>query len=74
MNFIMLFNLMIHKDVEVYFDAMLDTKKTYTKFHVVIVFDVTYKTNNFSMSFPSFTCVNHHRQPVLLGCVLLSDE
>ncbi|XP_074342976.1 protein FAR1-RELATED SEQUENCE 7-like [Apium graveolens] len=49
-------------------------RKSYMKFCDVIVFDVTYKTNNFSMPFAPFTGVNHHRQSILLGCALLSDE
>ena len=43
-------------------------------FSDVIVFDVTYKTNNFSMPFAPFTGVNHHRQSILFGCALLSDK
>ncbi|KAK1390280.1 hypothetical protein POM88_018458 [Heracleum sosnowskyi] len=49
-------------------------RESYMKFSDVIVFDVTYKTNNFSMPFAHFTTVNHHRQSILLGCALLSDE
>ena len=49
-------------------------RKSYKKISDVIVFDVTYKTNSFSMPFASFTGVNHHRQSTLFGCALLSDE
>ncbi|XP_074352243.1 protein FAR1-RELATED SEQUENCE 5-like [Apium graveolens] len=49
-------------------------RKSYIKFCDVIVFVVTYKTNNFSMPFAPFTGVNQHRQSILLGCALLSDE
>lgn len=48
--------------------------KSYKNFSDVKVFDVTYRTNNFSMPFAPFTGVNHHRQSILFGCALLSDE
>ncbi|XP_020266769.1 protein FAR1-RELATED SEQUENCE 5-like [Asparagus officinalis] len=40
----------------------------------VFVFDVTYRTNKFSLPFAPFTGVNQHRQSTLLGCALLADE
>lgn len=40
----------------------------------VLVFDVTYKTNNLMMPFAPFIGVNHHRQTILFGCALLTDE
>ncbi|XP_020266589.1 protein FAR1-RELATED SEQUENCE 8-like [Asparagus officinalis] len=46
----------------------------YLQFSDVIVFDVTYRTNKFSLPFSSFTGVNHHRQSTLLGSALLTDE
>ncbi|XP_019451848.1 PREDICTED: protein FAR1-RELATED SEQUENCE 7-like [Lupinus angustifolius] len=49
-------------------------RNAYLKFCDVIVFDVTYKTNSFSMSFAPFIGVNHHRQSTLFGCALLADE
>ncbi|KAL6558720.1 hypothetical protein OROMI_019070 [Orobanche minor] len=49
-------------------------RKSYLQFHDVIVFDVTYRTNNFSMPFAPFTGVNHHTQSILFGCALLADE
>ncbi|KAK8938415.1 Protein FAR1-RELATED SEQUENCE 5 [Platanthera zijinensis] len=50
------------------------SRNDYFTFGDVIVFDVTYKTNKFMMPFASFTGVNHHRQSILFGCALLSDE
>ncbi|XP_020251033.1 protein FAR-RED IMPAIRED RESPONSE 1-like [Asparagus officinalis] len=50
------------------------SRATYLKFNDVIVFDVTYKTNKFSLPFAPFTGVNHHRQSTLFGCALLADE
>ncbi|KAK8914439.1 Protein FAR1-RELATED SEQUENCE 2 [Platanthera zijinensis] len=49
-------------------------RNDYIMFEDVIIFDVTYKTNNLSLSFAPFTGVNHHRQSILLGCALLSYE
>lgn len=33
-----------------------------------------YRANHLCLPFASFTGVNHHRQPTLFGCALLSDE
>ncbi|XP_074342290.1 protein FAR1-RELATED SEQUENCE 5-like [Apium graveolens] len=76
------------RDFEFYYAIQLDetqsyrsifwrdsrARKSYMKFHDVIVFDVTYKINNFSMSFAPLTGVNQHRQSILFGCALLSNE
>ena len=37
------------------------SRSNYIHFGDVLVFDVTYRTNNFSMPFAPFTGVNHHR-------------
>ena len=50
------------------------SRANYMNFGDVVMFDVTYRTNNFSMPFAPFTGVNHHRQSTLFGCVLLVDE
>lgn len=50
------------------------TRNSYMSFSDVVVFDVTYMTNNFSMPFAPFTGVNHHMQSTLFGCALLADE
>ncbi|KAK8919006.1 Protein FAR1-RELATED SEQUENCE 5 [Platanthera zijinensis] len=76
------------KDPNFYFSLELDNneilrsifcadscaRNDYIMFGDVIIFDVTYKTNNLSLSFAPFTGVNHHRKSILLGCVLLFDE
>lgn len=49
-------------------------RNSYLLFSDVPVFDVTYRTNNFSLPFASFTGVNHHFQYALFGCALLADE
>ncbi|VFQ65226.1 unnamed protein product [Cuscuta campestris] len=45
-----------------------------TQFGDAVVFDTTYRRGNHSVPFASFIGVNHHRQPVLLGCALIADE
>lgn len=45
-----------------------------TQFGDAIVFDTTYRRGSYSVPFASFVGVNHHRQPVLLGCALVADE
>ena len=40
----------------------------------VITFDTTYLTNPYKMPFALFVGVNHHRQSILLGCGLISNE
>ncbi|KAK8945032.1 Protein FAR1-RELATED SEQUENCE 5 [Platanthera zijinensis] len=76
------------KDPNFYFSLELDNndilrsifwadsraRNDYIMFGDVIVFDVAYKTNNLLLPFAPFTGVNHHRQSILLGCALLSDE
>ncbi|XP_024996074.1 protein FAR1-RELATED SEQUENCE 7-like [Cynara cardunculus var. scolymus] len=45
-----------------------------TQFGDAIVFDTSYRRGSFTVPFASFVGVNHHRQPVLLGCALIADE
>ncbi|GFQ01281.1 protein far1-related sequence 12 [Phtheirospermum japonicum] len=45
-----------------------------SQFGDAVVFDTTYRRGNYSVPFASFLGVNHHRQPVLLGCALVADE
>ncbi|KAH6776949.1 FAR1-related sequence 7 [Perilla frutescens var. hirtella] len=45
-----------------------------TQFGDAIVFDTTYRRSSYSVPIASFVGVNHHRQPVLLGCALVADE
>ncbi|XP_068655174.1 protein FAR1-RELATED SEQUENCE 6-like [Aristolochia californica] len=40
----------------------------------VIKFDTTYLTSKYDMPFAPFVGTNHHGQPVLLGCSILSSE
>ncbi|KAK4748906.1 hypothetical protein SAY87_015492 [Trapa incisa] len=45
-----------------------------SQFGDVVVFDTSYRNGDYSVPFATFTGVNHHRQPVLLGCALIADE
>ncbi|KAK1430838.1 hypothetical protein QVD17_13880 [Tagetes erecta] len=45
-----------------------------TQFGDAIVFDTSYRRSNYTVPLASFVGVNQHRQPVLLGCALISDE
>lgn len=45
-----------------------------TQFGDAIVFDTSYRRGNYTVPFASFSGINHHRQPVLLGCALIADE
>ncbi|XP_077228421.1 protein FAR1-RELATED SEQUENCE 5-like [Tasmannia lanceolata] len=75
------------EDPEFFFSLELDTdmslrsmfwadaraRESYRSFSDITVFNVTYKTNWYSMSFAPFTRVNHHKQCTLFGCALLAD-
>lgn len=51
-----------------------ESRKSYLYFGDSIVFDTTYNTNKYNMLFAPFVGVNHHRQTIIFGCGLLSDE
>ncbi|XP_027363279.1 protein FAR-RED IMPAIRED RESPONSE 1 isoform X8 [Abrus precatorius] len=46
----------------------------YLSFSDVVSFDTTYIKSNDKLPFAPFVGVNHHSQPILLGCALISDE
>ncbi|XP_058103097.1 protein FAR1-RELATED SEQUENCE 5-like isoform X2 [Magnolia sinica] len=50
------------------------SRMAYKYFGDVVNLDMTYKMNQYRLSFVSFTGVNHHLQTVLFGCALLTDE
>ncbi|XP_058223076.1 protein FAR1-RELATED SEQUENCE 5-like [Rhododendron vialii] len=56
------------------FWADATARKSYQYFGDVVIFDTTYNTNRYRMIFAPILGVNHHRQTMLFGCVLLSDE
>jgi hypothetical protein len=67
-------SLMMWGFVEAFFWADGRACTTYMQFLDVVVFDVTYKTNEFKLPFAPFTGVKHHVQSTLFGCSLLADE
>jgi MULE transposase domain len=46
----------------------------YDKFGDVVVFDITYRTNNYDMPLANFVGVNNHLQSIFFGCALLQDK
>ncbi|KAL0376542.1 UNVERIFIED_CONTAM: protein FAR1-RELATED SEQUENCE 7 [Sesamum calycinum] len=44
------------------------------QFGDAVVFDTTYRRGSYSVPFASFVGVNHHRQPLLLGCAIIAEE
>ncbi|KAL3821592.1 hypothetical protein ACJIZ3_007497 [Penstemon smallii] len=49
-------------------------RKDYTSFNDVVFFDTCYIKSNEKVPIALFLGVNHHFQPMLLGCALLADE
>ncbi|XP_009767065.1 protein FAR-RED IMPAIRED RESPONSE 1 isoform X1 [Nicotiana sylvestris] len=50
------------------------SRKDYVSFSDVVFFDTSYTKSNEKMPFVLFVGVNHHCQPMLLGCALVADE
>ncbi|XP_042380975.1 protein FAR1-RELATED SEQUENCE 5-like [Zingiber officinale] len=50
------------------------SRRAYSIFGDVVVFDTTYNTNKYDLIFASFVGVNHHHQTIIFGCGFLSDE
>ncbi|KAJ6725373.1 PROTEIN FAR1-RELATED SEQUENCE 12-RELATED [Salix purpurea] len=45
-----------------------------SQFGDVVVLDTSYRKTNYLVPFATFVGVNHHKQPVLLGCALIANE
>ncbi|XP_042458601.1 protein FAR1-RELATED SEQUENCE 5-like [Zingiber officinale] len=50
------------------------SRRAYSVFGDVVVFDTTYNTNKYGLIFALFVGVNHHHQTTVFGCGFLSDE
>lgn len=50
------------------------SRKDYISFNDVVFFDTSYTKSNEKMPIALFLGVNHHFQPMMLGCALLADE
>jgi zinc finger SWIM domain-containing protein 3 len=46
----------------------------YEAFGDVVIFDSTYQTNLYNMTFVPFIGLNHHRSTVIFGCEIISHE
>ncbi|XP_059668971.1 protein FAR1-RELATED SEQUENCE 5-like [Cornus florida] len=57
-----------------YFWVDPHARKAYNFFNDVVVFDMTYNTNRYSLIFAPLTGVNHHGKTIIFGCGFLSDE
>ncbi|KAG8364535.1 hypothetical protein BUALT_Bualt18G0007200 [Buddleja alternifolia] len=49
-------------------------RKDYISFNDVVFFDTSYLKSNEKMPIALFIGVNHHFQPMLIGCALVADE
>ncbi|XP_011623480.1 protein FAR1-RELATED SEQUENCE 5 isoform X1 [Amborella trichopoda] len=50
------------------------SRMSYNYFGDTVIFDTTYKMNQYRLPFVFFAGVNHHHQPVLFGCALILNE
>ncbi|XP_058180136.1 protein FAR1-RELATED SEQUENCE 5-like [Rhododendron vialii] len=57
-----------------YFWADATSRKSYQYFGDVVVFDITYYANKYSLIFAPILGVNHHKQTTLLGYAFLNDK
>ncbi|GFP91488.1 protein far1-related sequence 5 [Phtheirospermum japonicum] len=56
------------------FWADSDSRNSYAVFGDAIVFDTTYNTNKYGLYLAPFVGVNNHRQTIVFGCGLISDQ
>ncbi|XP_073121116.1 protein FAR1-RELATED SEQUENCE 5-like [Henckelia pumila] len=56
------------------FWADVVSRRAYSSFGDVVVFDTTYNTNKYGMIFARLIGVNHNHQTIVFGCGFLSDE
>ncbi|KAI0494289.1 hypothetical protein KFK09_024421 [Dendrobium nobile] len=50
------------------------SRAAYQYYNDVVALDTSYVINKYDLPLATFVGVNHHGQPVLLGCALLADE
>ncbi|XP_024178948.1 protein FAR1-RELATED SEQUENCE 5-like [Rosa chinensis] len=50
------------------------SRRAYSFYGDVIIFDTTYNTNRYGMIFAPFTGVNNHGQTIIFACAFLNDE
>nr|XP_011462987.1 PREDICTED: protein FAR1-RELATED SEQUENCE 5-like isoform X2 [Fragaria vesca subsp. vesca] len=50
------------------------SRRAYSFYGDVVIFDTTYNTNRYGMIFAPFTGVNNHGQTIIFACAFLNDE
>ncbi|XP_050230035.1 protein FAR1-RELATED SEQUENCE 9 isoform X2 [Mercurialis annua] len=63
-----------HQSLANLFWADASSKLNYHYFGDAVLFDPLYRTNPYTIPFAAFTGLNHHGQPILLGCALIFNE
>ncbi|KAK9681565.1 hypothetical protein RND81_10G011300 [Saponaria officinalis] len=53
-------------------DSMM--KEDYLLYHDVVIFDTTYRTNQYNLICGALVGINNHRSNIMFGCAFLSDE
>jgi len=56
------------------FWADVDSRLGYLFHGDVVVFDTTYRTNNYGMPFVPFVGLTHHHTPAFFGCGIITDQ
>ncbi|KAM3343971.1 hypothetical protein P3S68_026061 [Capsicum galapagoense] len=68
-------NFEMHKEnAQSLLNFFREMQAAYEHFHDVICFDTAYLVNCYNIPFASLIGINHQRQPILLGCALISHE
>nr|XP_011459663.1 PREDICTED: protein FAR1-RELATED SEQUENCE 5-like [Fragaria vesca subsp. vesca] len=62
------------KKVTRYFGADSRSRRAYSFYGDVVIFDTTYNTNRYGMIFAPLTGVNNHGQTIIFACEFLNDE
>lgn len=73
-NFFNIIDLNDQGSVRNVFWADSRSRAAYQYYNDAVLLDTSYVTNKYDLPLATFVGVNHHGQPVLLGCALLSDE
>ncbi|XP_062011894.1 protein FAR1-RELATED SEQUENCE 5-like [Rosa rugosa] len=72
------FNFKIEEDsenrIKHCFWADATSRRAYSFFGDVVIFDTTYNTNKYRLIFAPLLGVNHHGQTIMFGCAFLGDE
>jgi hypothetical protein len=64
----------LHGKLVSIFWANATSRKNYSHFGDLVLFDATYSKNKYNMIFAPFTGVNHHMQSVFFGAAFIANE